>query len=208
MCDSLKTKDRILETAAALFGEHGIHGVSTTDIASKAGVNKALIFYYFGSKEELYRAVFKNWLYDFKKTMTSTLEGIEPGLPMIETFVRTHINLLNKHQNMLRIFIRELLKNENESSPLLEDAAEVLKPFRNNLLVAIATAQKRGEIRDVDLIQTFINIISLDIFFFLGIPILRMVNPSMNSEEFRKNRVDCILDLLMNGLHKQPEQTK
>jgi len=205
MNDEISTKQRILEAAAVLFGKRGLDGTSASDIASKANVNKALIFYHYGSKEALYRAVFKHWLGEFKKTMDSSLAGAEPGLGMIEAFVRTHIEFLRKHENMLKVLIREFLRDDIEESPLIRDGAEVIKPLRNNILIAIATARKREEIRDVDPIQTLVNIISLDIFFFLGKSILHLVSPSVDQREFVEKREDYVLDLLINGLRKRPE---
>jgi len=205
MNDEISTKQRILEAAAVLFGERGFDGASASDIAAKANVNKALIFYHYGSKDALYRAVFKHWLDEFRKTMDSSLAGAEPGLGMIETFVRTHIDFLRRHEHMLKVLIRELLRKDIGESPLIRDGAEVIKPLRNNILVAIATARKRGEIRDVDPIQTLVNIISLDIFFFLGKSILYLVNPSVDQREFAEKREDYVLDLLINGLRKRPE---
>ena len=49
------------------------------------------------------------------------------------------------------------------------------------------------------------NIISLDIFFFLGKPIVELINPNIDSVDFEKKRIDHVLDLLMNGLRKHPE---
>ena len=57
-----KTEKIILDTATELFGERGKDGVGTAEIAKKAGVNKAMIFYYFDSKDDLYRAAFKKTL--------------------------------------------------------------------------------------------------------------------------------------------------
>jgi len=208
MNSDISAKKRILDTAEKLFGERGIHGVSTADIAAEAHVNKALIFYYFGSKEELYRAVFRKLILSLKDMMEISLKDVEPGLSMIETFVRTHIDFLMHHQNIMSMIVRELLSSDTELSPLLTEISGFFKPLSNTLLVALATAKKRGEIRDVDPLQTIVNIISLDIFFFLGNPILTMINPLVNSGEFRKQRVDHVVDQLMNGLRKQSGHMK
>ncbi len=52
-------KDRILDAAEQLFARHGFYGVSVRDITEAAGVDVALVNYHFGSKRELFTAVFQ-----------------------------------------------------------------------------------------------------------------------------------------------------
>mgnify|MGYP000951980295 CR=1 FL=1 len=89
MDDNL-TKTRILDTAAVLFGEYGKAAVSTTRIAKEAGINKAMIFYYFGSKDDLYLAAVRKLTGELFTLLSERLNAVEPGLPVIEMFVRTH----------------------------------------------------------------------------------------------------------------------
>jgi TetR/AcrR family transcriptional regulator len=201
-----ETREKILKTAAHLFGEYGKNGVSTMDIARAAHVNKALIFYYFGSKDELYRSVFKNLLSGFAETIRNNMLVSEPGLPAIETFMKSHISILRENQNMIRLIIRELLfSKEHEPSILLKDAAEILISLRTELMYALSSARNSGQIRLVDPMQTIVSILSLDVFFFLSKPLAKMVNPNINEDKFEENRIDHVLDLLMNGLRKHQE---
>jgi AcrR family transcriptional regulator len=55
-----ETKQRLLQTAAEMFAEHGIDGVSTRDLAKASGVNLCSINYYFGTKQNLYDAVLED----------------------------------------------------------------------------------------------------------------------------------------------------
>lgn len=204
--DETTTRDRILETASALFGERGYDGVSTTEIARAAEVNKAMIFYYFGSKEKLYSAVFGSFAVTLREKMRTVLESAEPGLPAIEMFVRTHIGYLRDHRDMIHLIIRELLTYRGSGlSPILQERFPVLGDIRDMLAKMIADARDRGQIRDVDTVQTIVNIISLDIFFFLGRPLAHLLIPQIDPETFEAQRVDHVIDLLLNGLRKTPE---
>jgi TetR/AcrR family transcriptional regulator len=200
-----ESRTRILNAAAELFGEHGKGSVSTAEIAQKAGINKAMIFYYFGSKENLYQASLKAWFFDLTGTLLDKLSGVEPGLPTIEAFVRAHIGYLLKRPAMVKLIIRELLAREGEQNILLSGGLGGLLSIRDKLLESFAIAKERGEIRDVDPIQTAVNIISMDIFYFLGKPIVKILNSNVDIEKFGQNRVNHIIDLLMNGLRKRPE---
>ena len=200
-----ETRLRILDAAAELFGERGKTAVSTAEIAKMAAINKAMIFYYFGSKEKLYQAAIRAWFSDLTGTVMEKLAGTEPGLPMIEAFVRAHIGYLLKRPSMVKLVIRELLSRDSSPSPLLSEGMGGFLGIRDKLIESFIVAKARGEIRDVDPIQTAVNIISMDIFFFLGKPIVKMINSDVDLNEFGRNRVNHIIDLLMNGLRKRPE---
>lgn len=207
--NDLPTKDRILQTAVSLFSSRGLNGVSVADIAETAKVNKALIFYYYGSKDNLYLEVFKNRLKAYRSTLEKAFDEKKPGIAVIETFVRNQMAFIEENAEMFRLFLRELLKSQDDGDsypPILAEMAETMKPLRDKVLVNLTLARKRGEIRDIDPIQTMVNIIGMNIFFFLGKPIIQLLNPSLDTEEFQKHRVEHVIDLLMNGLRKRPEQ--
>jgi len=201
--DESETKQRILDTATDLFGRHGMDGVSTGDIAKSAGVNKALVFYYYGSKDRLYRAVFRKLVDSMVQSIRDVTSAADPGLPRIEAFIRSHITRLRENPDFAGIVIRELLyTGEDEVPGLHGEMAATLSLLKEELLEALFDARRAKQIRNVDLLHTIISIISLDIFFFLGKPVVRMVNPDMDVDEFEKERIDHVLDLLMNGLKK------
>ncbi len=201
------TKQRILNTAISLFGQHGKDGVSTTEIARNAEVNKALIFYYFGSKNNLYKLAFRNLLKEFVKTIREKISSVDPGLSVIETFVRENIAVLKEKKTMVNFMIRELIMTGDELSPELQEYIEVFKPIRNDLLNAISLAKSKGEMRNVDPLHTIVNIISLNYFFYLGESLVRLVNQNIDMEDFENKRVEHVLDLIMNGLRKNTEQS-
>jgi AcrR family transcriptional regulator len=71
-----RRRDRILSAAERLFSEAGIDGVSMREIAAEAGVQLALISYYFGTKQELYRAVFRRRIEPVSKERLQMLQRI------------------------------------------------------------------------------------------------------------------------------------
>ena len=176
-----ETELHILETAKTLFGECGKDGVSTSEIAQKAEINKALIFYYFGSKDNLYKTAFKKLVEDYIEAIKQKLSLTEPGLPKIETFVREHIALLREKPFIVKFIAREFIKFENEPSEILLDCTEALGTLLNEFLKSLECARKKGEIRDVDPFQTIVNIMSLNIFYFLISDFFRLFHSSSSS---------------------------
>ena len=201
-----KTKAKILSSATKLFGERGKYGVSTGEIARDAQVNKALIFYYFNTKDELYRTIFKLVMNEFVENVRSKMSEVEPGLPAVEAFVRSHIQILEENKHMANMMIRELLFSDvKESAAIRRDFAEVFKTLRNDMLRALSGARTSGQIRAVDPLQTIVSIVSLDVFFFLGKPLVQMINQNVDLDTFESDRVDHVVDILMNGLRKNQE---
>lgn len=200
-----ESKQRILDAAANLFGERGKAAVSTTEIAREAGVNKAMIFYYFGSKDELYQAALKQWFADMVENILGALEGVDPGLAMIEAFVRAHTAYLFRRPAMAKLIVRELLANDFGSSSEMAEMMRRLGGIRGRFMESLTAAGARGEIRDVDPLQTTVSIISMDVFVFVGKPIVKIIAPEIDIDRFVEERVNHILDLLMNGLRTRTE---
>jgi TetR/AcrR family transcriptional regulator len=205
--DEHSTKNRILDISAALFGEYGIDAVSTTRIAREAGINKAMIFYYFGTKEGLYRAAVRKWIDDIVSVITKKVGEAEPGLPMIEALVRTHIAYLVEHPAMVKLIARALLSGKEDpcSQTIFEGFAGIRSFAHAALIESLELAKKRGEIRPVDTIQTILNIISMDVFVFIGNPIISRVFPDIDMDALVRERADHVIDLLMNGLRQKSE---
>lgn len=83
MAEEPSTRDRILERATALFAQRGYEGTSVNDISEAAGVNKRMLYHYFGEKEGLYRQVFTDQWTELKAWFDqATRERISSGVPL------------------------------------------------------------------------------------------------------------------------------
>jgi AcrR family transcriptional regulator len=86
-------KERILDTAERLFARHGFYGVSVRDITEAAGVDVALVNYHFGSKRELFAAVFQRRAEMLNPERLARLEEVRraalPGVPSLEDIVNS-----------------------------------------------------------------------------------------------------------------------
>jgi TetR/AcrR family transcriptional regulator len=203
--DDTSSKTRILDTAARLFGEYGKAAVTTARIAREAGINKAMIFYYFGSKDELYDEAAKKWLGGLFESIKERIDGVEPGLPTIETFVRAHVAYLIEHPALVKLIVRELLVWGEDPPPPIAGFLRNLGGIRARMIDTFHIAVQRGEIRPVDPIHTMLNIISMDIFVFVGNPIIHALFSEVDMQRIIDERADHILDLLMNGLRPRQE---
>lgn len=106
----LKPKERILDSAIKLFAEKGFDATSVDEIARNAEINKAMIYYYFSSKEELLSTIIRKSINEF----TSIIEDIDLSNfkdleETIHFFVKEGINYIDRNDMLIRIYQRESL---------------------------------------------------------------------------------------------------
>src|SRR5271169_5650562 len=99
-----KTRAAILAAAERVFAESGLAGARTDAITAAAGVNKALLYYYFQSKEQLYEAVVENHLQEFNRTALDMLAA--PGSPraILLRYVNLHFDFISGRHRQARLF--------------------------------------------------------------------------------------------------------
>ncbi|WP_165497159.1 TetR family transcriptional regulator [Rhodococcus sp. ABRD24] len=121
--DSLDRRSRISRAAEHLFSERAYEAVSIRDIAADAGVNSALIRYYFGTKDELYRALFTDRYQVISAERMAGLTAVPDGLPARESLraiIRAWIAPVARlacregDANFLMLLARDLLRRDDE----------------------------------------------------------------------------------------------
>src|SRR5579862_6432816 len=104
--DSVETRATILKAAERIYAEHGLAGARTEAIAAAAGVNKALLYYYFKSKDGLYQAVVGSQLQEFQQQARKVLSEEGPAGPILLRYLSYHFDFIGTHPNYPRIFQR------------------------------------------------------------------------------------------------------
>lgn len=117
-----KTREKILKVATKLFARKGFDGARVDEIAKKAGVNKALIYYYFKSKEEILEEIMKVFLEESLRRKQKMLERPEQmdKEELIQSSSERIFDLYKGNEDVLRIIITEELKSEKKQWPLFQ----------------------------------------------------------------------------------------
>jgi AcrR family transcriptional regulator len=146
MTDFNEKQLQIIETAECLFAKKGFDGASVRDIAEEAGINVAMISYYFGSKEKLMEAIFEVKIGRVQMRVEELLkdQGLSP-IEKVNILVDEHIERVMKSQQFYRIMICEQASNKN---PAIMDKVKQLK-VKNAELIAelIKEGQKKGDFK-------------------------------------------------------------
>jgi len=125
--DAVETKARILSVAEDIFSSVGFDGARVDDIAKKAGVNKALIYYYFKSKEELLETLFSNLIEDAKRMLIRHLENTpDVGGDNYRALFDIYINFIIENRKMIKVAIAESAKSKSKMSVIVMEMADLI----------------------------------------------------------------------------------
>ena len=127
--DASATREALLDAATLVFAEQGFAGARVDEIAARAGVNKALIYAYYGDKTGLYRAVLTAHLDEFADPVFSKAVASETGpRRALEDIVRRFFRLLIKNRSFARLLAWDLLSNDKSGrNVILESAGPLLE---------------------------------------------------------------------------------
>jgi AcrR family transcriptional regulator len=103
-----ETRARILEAADGLFGTLGFDATTTRDIAEKSGVNKALIHYHYGSKDELLATLLDGYYARLSEALAPALTHGGTPLAQVESVLDTYADFLAANLTFCRIVSREV----------------------------------------------------------------------------------------------------
>ena len=197
-----QTRDRIFKAASDIFEEKGYDGARMQEIADRAGINKALLHYYFRTKELLFAAVFRVLLRKmFEKIFSIFMEDIS-FKDKIRKFFDQHIEILIKNPK-LPIF----LLNEISHNPGLVDGIHGTLPLdqlRSTVFQMHAKEMKGYGIKKDDMPQLIMTIVSLSVFPFAARDVIRMMIPEVADNKkfiaFMRERKEFAADFVITAL--------
>jgi TetR/AcrR family transcriptional regulator len=120
--DPVETKERILAAAEELFSQSGFDGTRVDDIAERAGVNKALIYYYFQSKNEILKTLFSGLIEDARRMLVRAMEGT-PEVWSGDNFralFDAYIRFVTEKRKIIAVAIAESAKAGEGASVVME----------------------------------------------------------------------------------------
>ena len=166
------TEQRILAAAHKIFLARGLDGARMQEIADEAGINKALLHYYFRSKDKLFETIFAEMVQQFLPRISEVLEADLPLFRKIELFCERYINQMKQTPYMPLFILGEAAKRPQA---LMKKMWGNRKPPVGKFLAQVQQEIEAGNIRPVQPIQLFINILSMCIFPFMAQPMLEQV---------------------------------
>jgi len=170
-----KTKDTTTETtilnaAKRVFQHKGMMGARMQEIADEAGINKALLHYYFRSKQLLFEAVFKMAFSMLAPQLNEVMNAEVSIFEKIRNFSNNYISFVIKHPYLPNFIIQELNRNPEFVKKLIaEEHFPKIAKFKKQVNDKVA----EGVIKPIKAEQLFIHMMALNIFPFIGAPLLK-----------------------------------
>jgi len=194
-----ETVARILAAAEKAFAEKGLAGARTDEIARSARVNKALLYYYFKSKEELYAAVVSS-LFEALRNVTESAAGLEAAYrERIIAFINGYFDFVIAHPNYPRLVQREMMSASDTAKASI--VSKYRMPTFRTLETMIREGIKAGEFHNMEPDQTVFTMIGMTVFYFAAAPTLSSVlGRNLLSPRAIEQRRRALLDFLEHGL--------
>jgi TetR/AcrR family transcriptional regulator len=171
-----QTRTRILASAIRAFSENGLAGARTEQIAEAAGVNKALLYYYFHGKEALYSAALETVA---QGVVAASIAALETGRSAGERLVRfalNHFDRIHSQRGFQSLMQQEMMRlhrgEENALTPIVET---VFRPMMLRLLKVYAEGRRSAELIRVEEMQLMYAALGANVFYFLSAPVMGML---------------------------------
>lgn len=203
MAKDVSTEKKILQAAREVFIQQGMKGARMQEIADRAGINKALLHYYFRSKDALFEKVFTETLQVNAPVLFGVMSKEMPLKEKIEEFTKLYIEIMRQNPFMPLFIINEISQNpEKMLSKVGPHVTAVVGKLRQQL---VEEADK-GNIRPIEPVDLMSAVMGLCIFPVLAKPILQPVfnmdEPSYNEflDRRKKEAPKIIWDYLTSGI--------
>jgi AcrR family transcriptional regulator len=192
------TEEQILNAAKNIFQSKGMDGARMQEIADKAGINKAMLHYYYRSKQLLFEAVFKNAFSLLAPQLNAVLNDDSSIEDKIRNFTQNYISFIVKHPYLPNFIIQELNRNQDFILKLKDQGFPNIEKFKKQVDEQVA----KGLIKPISAEQLFINIMALNIFPFVAKPLIMALTNSDDKhyKQLMEDRKTEVANFIINSI--------
>jgi len=201
------SRDSILKAALAEFAQQGLAGARVDAIAAAAGVNKALLYYYFHDKESLYGAVLDRFFIRLTERVMGELDGSAPLGERLLRYTCAHFDCVAESPHYARLFQGEVMSAGPGGSPQLTRIAELyIGPIAMRVSELLQQGTASGEFRKIDPFQFAPSIAAINVHYFVIAPLARLLfDRDPYAPEAIRQRRAAVLDFVAAALFTDRE---
>lgn len=170
---SRNKEEAILEAAEREFIAKGFDGARTTSIAEAAGVTHAMLHYYFRTKENIFNRILDEKMRLMSRSVLMAFR--EAGLPLIERLrkgIENHFDFVVENPGLPRFIVNEVMSRPERHEAFKRRIGYLLGAVVEGLQHELDEAADRGETERIDVRMLMLDIVSLNIFSFIAMPII------------------------------------
>ncbi len=197
------TEEKIMAAAKKVFLRHGMAGARMQSIADEAGINKALLHYYFRSKEKLFSIVFQKAVKEAIPQIIKVFKTNISFFDKIRKFVNEYLEFIAKNPYLPMFIMHELASRPEHLKELLDSSQ-----FDNEFIFqAIQNEVDKGTIRPVKPEHLMVNIMSLCVFPIVAKPMINKILMRDKQDEdaydkFLEERKIEVSDFVINSIKR------
>lgn len=197
-----ESRAAILAAAAREFAEFGVAGARTDAIAREAGVNKALLYYYFKDKETLYGSVLNEAFAGLKVAVFKVLDSELPEREKIMAYAGAYFDFVASNQFYPRLMQREMMRaREGQSQHIEKIVKTYIQPIFARVSAVLREGIAKGEFRGVNPVHFVPSMVAMIVFYFSSAPMMQKIvgfNP-LTPERIAERRA-AVLDFISAAL--------
>lgn len=194
------TEAAILRAAEEEFLDKGFDGARTTVIAEKAGVTHAMLHYYYRTKEKLFERMLHEKMTDLTELILGvSVDNTQPLLEKVRCWTEKHFDFVMKNPKLPFFILTEIRRNPERLRKLFASQGRRAMLMVRNMQREIDECAARGECRQVNAQMLLFDILSLNLFTFVGLPVAEVMfdNISEKPETMLRVRRQEIVDTIM-----------
>jgi AcrR family transcriptional regulator len=198
----LSTEQVILAAAKKIFIRKGMDGARMQEIADEAGINKALLHYYFRSKDKLFEAIFRDAILHMVPSMMEMLQSDLPLFEKIEIFTGNYIDAFIENPFIPGFIMHELSRDPSKIAVMVKNSGVNPDIFINQIDKEIIA----GNIISINPYHLIVNMLAMCIFPFVARPILMNVlfqNEEKSFAQFITQRKKEVPEFIINAIKKK-----
>ncbi|MCB0822247.1 MAG: TetR/AcrR family transcriptional regulator [Bacteroidales bacterium] len=198
----LNTEQKILEAARLVFTQKGFEGARMQEIADKAGINKALLHYYYRSKDKLFEGVFREAFFTMVPQVMDLLKSEMPLFEKIRFFTSNYIEIFINNPFIPGFVLHELSVNPKRIVDLLSNMGIQPALFLDQIQAEI----DKGIIKPIDPRNLLTNMLAMCIFPFVARPILQNIlftNDEQAFAQFVEDRKKAVPEFIINAIKNE-----
>jgi len=197
------SRAKILAAAEQVFARDGLAGARTDAIAAEAKVNKALLYYYFKSKESLYEAVVEEHMRAFNAKALELLTAPGAAKTILLRYVDMHFDFMSQHRRHAALFQQVMMRGGKPPERLCR---KYIVPRSAALRHLLERGQRDGEFRQAEPFHAAISIAALIVFYFSAAPVLQVLGfADPYSASALKRRKEEVVNFVRYALFVKPE---
>ena len=195
----LSTETKIKDAAKRIFITHGFNGCTSREIAKEAGINVALLNYYFKSKGQLFDVIISSVLKDFTLSIIEVLKNNMSLVNKVRILIEKEYDFLSKHPEIPNFIINELGKKDKNFFECLDIATQF---HETNIFQQVLEAQASGEMRKIEFVSLMLLVMSNCHFPFMAKPMIKTIHSLEDSQynEYLVVHKQYVTEMLINYL--------